>query len=91
VLIRQGDPGQETLSKLKVGEVSDLITDPMATLVFKSKGPKAIPLETVKEEIRGQLYQQKLKAAVAGVIGDRKSTLNDAYFGPEMPTNPHAQ
>jgi hypothetical protein len=90
-LIRQGDPEQESLGKLKVGEVSDVITDPMALLVFRSKGPKAMPLEMVKEEIRGQLYQQKLKAAIDEMMGDRKSILNDAYFGPEIPNNPHEQ
>jgi hypothetical protein len=91
VMVHQGDPQQESLGKLKVGEVSDLITDPMATLVFRSEGTKTTPLEMVKEDIRGQLFQQKLKAAVDKVMGDRKSILNDAYFGPETPKNPHEQ
>jgi hypothetical protein len=91
--LRQGDPDpkQEALSKLKVGEVSELMTDPMAILVFRSNGPKATPLEMVKDDIRDQVYQQKLKAAIDEVMGDRKATLNDAYFGPETPTNPHEQ
>lgn len=88
-VIRAGDPEQESLGKLKVGEVSDVIKDPMALLVFRSKGAKTMPFEMVKEEIRGQVYQQKLKAAVEEVMGDHKSILNDGYFGPEMPTNPH--
>ncbi len=48
-------------------------------------------LEMVKEDIQNQLYQQKLKAAIDEVMGDRKSILNDAYFGPETPMNPHEQ
>jgi hypothetical protein len=90
-MVRPGDPDQESLLKLKVGEVSNVIQDPMAFLVFRSKGVKTAPFEMVKDEIRGQLYQQKLKAAVDEVMGDRKSILNDAYFGPETPTNPHEQ
>jgi hypothetical protein len=91
MIAAQGDPEQDFLRKLKKGEVSEVVTNQMALVVFRSKGPKLLPLETVKDEIHDQLFQQNLKAAVDKVMGDRKSVLNDAYFGPATPTNPHEQ
>ena len=90
VMVRQGDSAQESLTKLKAGEVSDVISDRMVLLVFKSQGPKTMSLDMVKDEIQSQLVQKKLRAAIDTVISDRKTVLNDAYFGPE-PSNPHEQ
>jgi hypothetical protein len=91
MIAAQGDPEQDFLRKLKKGEVSEVITNQMALVVFRSNGPKPVPLDMVKDEIHDQLFQENLKAAVDKVMGDRKSVLNDAYFGPETPTNPHQQ
>jgi len=91
LIAAQGDPQQDFLRKLKTGEVSEVVTDQMALVVFRSKGPKVLPLETVKDEIHDQLFQENVKAAMDKVMGDRKSVLNDAYFGTGTPTNPHEQ
>jgi hypothetical protein len=87
----EGTPELQAVAKLKVGEVSELHKDMMATSVYRLQGPKTLPLETVTDKIRALLSEQKLKAAVDVVMGDRKSLLNDAYFGPETPKNPHEQ
>ena len=90
IMIRADEPGQEMLVKLKAGEVSDVISDGMALVIYRSEGPKVLPLATVKQEIQAQLAQQKLNDAIATVVGDRKAVLNDTYFAPiEKVRNPH--
>lgn len=90
VTLRHGNPEQEALVDLPSGAVSDVITEQMALLVYRSHGKKPLPLELVKDDIFGKVYQQKLRASVAALMSNHKSVLNDAYFGPvEMPKNPH--
>lgn len=87
--VREGQPGTEGIAKLKVGEVSDVTKEPMALIIYKRHESKTLPLDDVREEVEPQVQQQKLKAAIDAVIGDRKSVLNDAYFGSMEPKSPH--
>ncbi len=82
-------PNQQSLSKLKPGEVSEVFSEPRAFLIYKSEGEKPVPLDKVKAEIQGVLQQQKAKAAIDALKGDRKPLLNDSYFGPESAQTRH--
>jgi len=91
VTLRHGDPEQETLLEMPDGAVSDVITGEMALLIYKSHGKKPLPLEMVKDDIFNKVYEQKLRAAVEGLLAGHKATLNDAYFTTDKAKNPHQQ
>ncbi len=82
-------PDQQSVAKLKPGEVSEVFSEPTAFLIYKSEGEKPVPLDQVRGEIQGLLQQQKAKAAIDALKGDRNPALNDAYFGPETVQKRH--
>ncbi len=90
-MLRRGDPEQEALIEMPSGAVSDVITEQKAVIVYRSHGKVPVPLEMVKEDIYGKVFQQKLQAAVEALMANHQSVLNDAYFGKENAKNPHQQ
>jgi hypothetical protein len=49
-------------------------------VLYKFEGATPIPLDTVKEEIRNQVQQQKRKTAIDALMHNRQGVLNNAYF-----------
>jgi peptidyl-prolyl cis-trans isomerase C len=81
---------RQSLAKLKAGEVSEVFSDTVGWLIFKSGGEKPLPLGEVRGEIESTLQQQKIKAATEALLSDRKPVLNETYFGPVTKTrSPH--
>lgn len=89
--VSQLTPQMEPVAKLKAGEISAVLSDDSALSIYKCEGRKPVPLETVQEEIQAPLQQQKIKAAVDAVLGDRKPVLNNAYFGRVRAKNVHEE
>jgi parvulin-like peptidyl-prolyl isomerase len=75
-------PKQVVAMDLKPNEVSELISDPTGYYVFKMVSKKNLPLEAVKEEIRGTLSAQRYRDAMQAFQKTDNAELNDAYFGP---------
>ena len=74
---------KDAIARLKAGELSDIIQTPTGYQFYKvvSVGENAIvtkaPYESVKEEIRRQLYDQELKKAYEAWVKDLKA---EAYI-----------
>jgi parvulin-like peptidyl-prolyl isomerase len=75
-------PKQVVAMDLKPGEVSELISDPSGYYVFKMVNKQNLPLDAVKEEIRGTLSAQRYRDAMQAFQKTDNAELNDAYFGP---------
>lgn len=73
---------EQSLAKLKAGEVSDVFTDEHAVKVFKSEGPVPLPLDQVRAEIRSTVETQKVKAADDAIQNGHTPELNAVYFSP---------
>jgi hypothetical protein len=66
---------------LKVGEVSELISDANSGhFVYKMISKETLSLDTEKTDIRGVISGQRYRDSMQGFQGD--VDLNDAYFGP---------
>lgn len=75
-------PDQQSVAKLKAGEVSEVFSDNSASVIYKYEGEKPLPLDQVREEIRATLEQQKVKAAGDALKSGHKPELNAIYFNP---------
>ncbi len=81
-------PKQVTAMDLKAGEISELISDPSGYYVYKMVSKETLPLDAVKEEIRGTLSAQRYREAMQVFQKPDNAELNEAYFGPSP--KPHA-
>lgn len=86
---------EDTAFALKAGEVSKVITEPHAYVIFKLESRQTLPLDKVKEEISRELFRQKLEAKTKAITGTVRTDLNDRYFampavhsGPPVPMTP---
>ena len=70
---------------LKPGEVSELFSDAGGHSVYKLVSKESLPLDQVKEEIRGTLRTQRMRDAMDKVQNSFKTETNEAYFGPAGP------
>ena len=77
-----------SIMQLKAGQISPVIADQSGYFIYKVKSIDTLPLEQVKEEIKGTLRSQHLQEEMHSLQESTTSTLNEAYFGPELP--PHA-
>ncbi len=81
----------QAVMELKVGEVSEVISDPSGNYIYKLVSKETLPLESVKTEIRNQIAAQRYRESMQGF--QNNAELNDAYFGPTrapgMPLPPH--
>ena len=77
-----------SIMQLKAGQVSPVIADQSGYFIYKVKSVDTLPLDQAKEEIKGTLRSQRLQEEMHSLQESATSTLNEAYFGPELP--PHA-
>jgi len=79
---------QASVMDLKTGAVSEVFSDASGYFVYKVGAKETQPLEKVQDEIRGTLRGQHMQAEMQAVQQSAKTTLDEAYFGPEMPMRP---
>ena len=71
--------------ELKAGDVSELIPDSRAYLIFKM-GPKTmLSLDDAKADVKTAIKNERMQASQKAVSEISTTTLNDAYFGPPEP------
>jgi parvulin-like peptidyl-prolyl isomerase len=78
-------PAHASVMDLKTGEISPVISDPSGFYIYKVVSKETEPLDKVKEEIRGALRTQRMQEQMQAVQQSATPTLDEAYFGPEMP------
>jgi hypothetical protein len=78
-------PSHAAVFDLKPGEVSVLFSDAGGHSVYKMVSKEPLPLDQVKEEIRGTLRTQQMRDAMDKVQNSFKTETNEAYFGPAGP------
>jgi len=70
----------QSVMDLKVGEVSEVISDQSGYYIYKVVSKDALPLDNVKAEITRTISSQRYRDSMQGYQGG--VDLNDAYFGP---------
>jgi len=80
-------PSDASVFDLKVGDVSPVLNDPQAYMVYKVEAKKDQPLEEVKPEITRMLQQQKVQQARQDLqkTTAEKTKLDEAYFAGSAP------
>jgi hypothetical protein len=78
-------PSHASVMQLKAGQVSPVIADQSGYFIYKVKSVDTLPLDEVKEEIRGTLRSQNMQEETRSLQASATSTLDEAYFGPELP------
>jgi len=78
-------PAHVAVFDLKPGEVSVVLNDSGGHYVYKMVSKEQLPLDQVKEEIRGALRTQRVRDAMDKVQNSFKTETNEAYFGPAGP------
>jgi PPIC-type PPIASE domain len=81
-------PTQSSAFDLKPGEVSPVITDQSGFFIYKMVSKGTMPLDQARDEIKGILRSERLQQEMKSVQESASPTLNEAYFGPEMPRGP---
>jgi len=76
-------PAHAAVFDLKPGDVSVVLSDSGGHYVYKVVSKEQLPLDQVKEEIRGTLRTQRVRDAMDKVQNSFKTETNEAYFGPE--------
>jgi parvulin-like peptidyl-prolyl isomerase len=89
-------PSHAAVMELKPGAVSALISDPSGFFIYKVGQKETVPLDTVKEEIRGTLRAQRMQDAMQTIQQSATPELNEKYFGatpgsPLVPGGVHSQ
>jgi len=84
-------PGQQAVMDLKVGEVSEVISDPNGShYIYKLISKETLSLEAEKADIQRTISTQRNRDAMQSFQGN--VDLNEAYFGPaqtrRMPPRP---
>jgi len=78
-------PAQASVMDLKTGDISAVISDASGFYIFKVGKKEETPLDKVKEEIRATLRSQHMQEQMQAVQQSATPTLDESYFGPEMP------
>jgi parvulin-like peptidyl-prolyl isomerase len=74
-------PAHQAVMDLKVGEVSEVISDPNGShYIYKLVSKETLPLETAKADIQKIISSQRNRDAMQAFQGN--VDLNEAYFGP---------
>lgn len=71
--------------ELKTGDVSALIPDSRAFLVYKMGAKTALSMDDAKADVKTAIKNERMQAAQRAVSELSTTTLNDAYFGPPEP------
>jgi parvulin-like peptidyl-prolyl isomerase len=70
----------KTAMDLKPGEVSEVFSDPSGYYIYKMVSKEAMPLDSVKIEIRSALSSKRYRDSMESFQNNVE--MNDAYFGP---------
>lgn len=83
-------PSQAAAMDLKVDEISAVLSDQSGYFIFKMVKKETLPLDAVKDEIKGTLRSQKMQDQMQDIEHSATANLDEAYFGPEaqVPTRP---
>lgn len=79
---------QTSVFDLKTGAVSQVFSDASGYFIYKVGAKETLPLEKVEDEIRATLRSQRMQAAMQAVQQSATTSLNETYFGPDMPMRP---
>lgn len=78
-------PAQASVLDLKAGAVSPVFNDQSGYFIYKVGTKDTVPLDKVREEIRGALRSQRVQEQMQAVQKSATPILDEAYFGPEVP------
>lgn len=78
-------PNQVAVMDSKPGDVSDVIADQNGYYIYKMKSKDVLPLDQVREEIKGTLRSERIQAEMKAVQENSNPVLNDNYFAPMVP------
>jgi hypothetical protein len=79
-------PAHVAVFELKVGEVSQVISDNGGHYIYKVVSEEVLPLDDqVKNEIHNTLKSQRMKDMMDKYTNSYHAESNDAYFGPAGP------
>lgn len=78
-------PNQVSVMELKPKEVSAVIADQNGYYIYKVKTEEVLPLDQVREEIKGTLRSERMQEEMKAVQENATPTLNDSYFAPPPP------
>jgi len=81
-------PDQESVFKMKPGEISQAFVDTGAGYLYKMVSVKQKPLSEVKAQIAKTMHDQMMREKIQELSESVKPTLNEAYFGPEKQPEP---
>ena len=73
-------PSHITIMDLKPGAVSALISDPSGFFIYKMGEKDTVPLDKVREEIRGTLRAQRMQDSMQTIRQSATPELNEKYF-----------
>lgn len=73
-------PNQVWVMNLNAGEVSSVIDAPNGFLVYKIKTKETLPLDKVREEIKGVLRSQRREEKMQEIEESAAPTLNETFF-----------
>jgi PPIC-type PPIASE domain len=79
---------QVSVMDMKPGEVSAVITDQNGYFIYKLRTKVTLPLDQVRDEIKGTLRSQRLQEENQAAQQSATPALDEAYFGPEGPQRP---
>jgi parvulin-like peptidyl-prolyl cis-trans isomerase-like protein len=78
-------PAHAAVFDLKVGEVSQVISDNGGHYIYKVASKDTLPLDQVQQEIHNTLKSQHMKEMMDKYTNSYHAETNDAYFGPAGP------
>jgi hypothetical protein len=76
---------QASVMELKAGDISPVLVDPNGFFIYKVKAKSTMPLDQARDEIKATMRSQRLQDAMQAVQQSATLTLDESYFGPEMP------
>jgi hypothetical protein len=81
--MRRGNlpPDHAAVLDLKPGAVSAVISDASGYFIYKVGEKDTVPLDKVKEEIRGTLRTQRMQDSMQTIQKSATPELNEKYFG----------
>jgi len=78
-------PNQASVMDLEPGEVSSVLADPSASVIYKVKANDTLSLDQAREEIKATLRSQRMQDEMRRIQDSATPTLNESYFRPGRP------
>jgi parvulin-like peptidyl-prolyl isomerase len=83
---RNGLPAaQASVLDLKTGEISEVFSDQSGYFIYKVGEKEVETLDKVKDEVRTSIRTQRMQDQMQSAQKSATPTLDESYFGPEMP------